>query len=116
MLTVVAPSFPSPVPLPSRERVWCECAAYSVEEYQVFGLGGHLAGSAWGAVLWLSWRASRIAEQLDAPAALTVRAWLTDDDEAARATARLADGWPYAHVIGDGPVRYVLSAVPQALS
>ncbi|MDB1088180.1 hypothetical protein PJ985_11450 [Streptomyces sp. ACA25] len=110
MLTI-APSFPSPVALTGR-TFFCECVAYTVGEPRLHRLGAHEVASAWGAVLWLAWRAAHVADQLDPPAARPVRDWLADRAESERAWARLEAGRGYALLVRDGPVRYAVSAVP----
>ncbi|MDB1086731.1 hypothetical protein PJ985_04015 [Streptomyces sp. ACA25] len=111
-MLIVAPVFPAPVPL--AVRVYgCEAVAWTRGRTGLFRLGACTVGSAWGAVLWLCWRGSHVADQLDAAAARPVRAWLADREETERACAALEAGRGYAHVVADGPVRYVLSAVPR---
>ena len=92
----------------------CACAAYSDECERVIDLGAQEPGSAWAALLWLSWRAGHIADQLDPPVARPVRAWLADDEEAGRALAHLNAGESYLLIIADGATRYVLSAAPMS--
>ncbi|WP_461033606.1 hypothetical protein [Streptomyces mayteni] len=90
----------------------CECTAYSRDRDRGIDLGGQEPGTAWAALLWVSWRAGHIADQLDPPAARSVRAWLADDKEADRALAHLNAGESYLLIIADGATRYVLSATP----
>ncbi|TDC71084.1 hypothetical protein [Streptomyces hainanensis] len=90
----------------------CECTAFGLECDRVIDLGGQEPGTAWAALLWVSWRAGHIADQLDPPAARPVRAWLADDREAGRALAQLNAGESYLLIIADGATRYVLSATP----
>ncbi|MDB1089934.1 hypothetical protein PJ985_20460 [Streptomyces sp. ACA25] len=111
MLTVQT-RFPSPVPLPVPDAVRCVCLAYVTEDGRSFRLGRHPSTSAWGAMLWLSWRAAHIADQLDPPAARRVRAGLADEGTTRRALEQLGRGEPYLLAIHDGPVHYLLSATP----
>jgi hypothetical protein len=91
----------------------CVCLAYTASaDTRLFHLGTHTANSPWGAVLWLSWRASHVADQLDATAARPVRVWLADDAEQHRALTRLGGGASYFLLIREGAVHYLLSATP----
>jgi hypothetical protein len=92
--------------------VGCVGLAYSTGTTHLVHLGGHTAASPLGALVWLGWRASHIADQLDPTAALPVRAWLADGREQERAVTRLGAGDPYLLWIYDGPDHYLLSATP----
>ncbi|WP_344260921.1 hypothetical protein [Streptomyces sodiiphilus] len=87
--------------------------AYVPDERTLFVLGAHSADSAWAAVLWLSWRAAHLADQLELPAARSLRGWLGDRREGARALARLSRPAAFALIVPEGSARYVLSAVPE---
>lgn len=112
----IAPHFDPPVPplpataLPRPMR--CVALAYRTTDGEAYRLGAKDAGSAWGAVLWLSLRAAHLADQLDPPAAEAVRGWLNCDAEAHRAMDLLTAGRPYFLLVPDGDVHYVLSASP----
>ncbi|MDB1086050.1 hypothetical protein PJ985_00440 [Streptomyces sp. ACA25] len=110
MLTI-APRFPAPVPL-VRRSVRCVALAYRLQDGRPYQLGADIAGSAWGALLWLSWRTAHIADQLDATAGVRARAALADGAERNRVLACLAEGSPYALLFSDGSVHYLLSASP----
>jgi hypothetical protein len=90
----------------------CACVAYCGDWEHAVDLGGQEPGSAWAALLWVSWRAGHIADQLDPPAADPVRRWLADEAETGRALAHLNAGESYLLIIADGTTRYVLSATP----
>ncbi|WP_344266166.1 hypothetical protein [Streptomyces sodiiphilus] len=90
----------------------CVCLAYVPEDGSAFRLGVHAPDSAWGAMLWLSWRAAHIADQLDPDPARAVRGWLADGGELDRGLGLLETGSPYFLFIDDGAVHYVLSASP----
>jgi hypothetical protein len=86
--------------------------ACSASSAYVVHLGAHAADSPWGALVWLGWRATHIADQLDPAAARRVRCWLADGREHERAATRLDAGDPYFLWIYDGPDHYLLLATP----
>ncbi|GAA1908307.1 hypothetical protein GCM10009716_17820 [Streptomyces sodiiphilus] len=110
---VVDARFVAPVPLVTG-AFHCVCLAYRTETGEAFRLGSRMPASAWGAVLWLSWRAAHIADQLDPHVARPVRAWLEDRSEQGRALDRLVRGRPYVLLIWDGSLHYVLSVAPRS--
>jgi hypothetical protein len=115
----VAPRFAPPVTLPPLpacalpRRMRCVALAYRTVDGQAYRLATAEPGSVWGAVLWLSLRASWLADQLDPPAAGALRRWLDCDAEAERATAILLAGQPYFLLVPEGEVHYLLSASPE---
>ncbi|UGY94495.1 hypothetical protein [Streptomyces gobiensis] len=66
------------------------------------------------ALVWLAWRAQQIVDQLTPVMAHSVRTWLGDGHEHARALTRLNHGEAYALVIADYPVCYVLTVTPES--
>ncbi|WP_405906445.1 hypothetical protein OG742_12250 [Streptomyces sp. NBC_00828] len=75
-----------------------------------FGLGGHTAATAEGAVEWMHRRVREAAEQLDTPAPALAERWLADRSEQDHALDVLKAGAGYdLDLVSDG-VRYAFRA------
>lgn len=96
---------------PRPVSIWCEATAYTAYGAG-FRLGSTPARTPRLALRWLRSRAQDAADQLDAPAARPVRAWLTDEPEHERALHLLAHGDPYALTAYEDSTRYVLTVRP----
>lgn len=90
--------------------IWCEAAAHA--SGRTFYLGANPALTPRLALRWLRSRAEDVADQLDAPTAHPIRAWLHDEHEHERVLHRLAHGKPYTLTTCEDTSRYVLTARP----
>jgi len=89
---------------------WCECAAFT--DQRPILLGCRQTGTPRLALRWLRGQALRIAEQLDASAALPVQEWYGSAVEHETELRVLIAGDLYAVTTYDDEARYVLSARP----
>ncbi|MFD3884014.1 hypothetical protein [Streptomyces microflavus] len=75
-----------------------------------FGLGGHTAATAEGAMEWMCRRVREAADQLETPAPALAERWLADSAEQVRAVDVLKAGAGYdLDLVSDG-VRYAFRA------
>ncbi|MFE2427462.1 hypothetical protein ACFXJ5_12015 [Streptomyces sp. NPDC059373] len=98
------------IPRDGSEGYWCECAAFTSERPIL--LGGRQARTPRPALRWLRSQAMRIAEQIDAAAAVPVREWCGNALEHEAALRALIAGELYAVATHDDEAHYVLAACP----
>ena len=91
--------------------VFCSRAIADARGGPTVALGEYRANSPCLALRWAHDRAGYLADQLDAPYARPVRAWLRDTEELEWALAFVAAGEPSPPCTGGSPVR-VLAQQP----
>ncbi|WP_042434407.1 hypothetical protein [Streptacidiphilus anmyonensis] len=91
---------------------WCEAVAHLPASGHSFWLAACPVSSPSEALGWITDRAERLAEQLDASAAEAARGWLVDGRAHQRLLLALTEGSLFMHTIPDAGVRHILSARP----